>query len=179
MQIYDVYYDGPKSDINDIAVKIAKIWIAFALGKQDIAGHRVEHPTGRMASAIKVERKGTNIVAIVADEDVAPEAGILESGHPMIDLKNALIGGRAYPMHRGEEGIWGSAGYGKPYVGSPFAARSRSMWAKARSQGYTGVAVVPKEITAQNATSWIIPAMPAWSPAKHLADMIRNGATLR
>ena len=160
---YYVFTDLSPDELTDVAMEIYKKWIAFSLGLDDVAGYKVMNPTGRMASSIRVEGRSINHIAIVAD---APEAEILEEGHEAIDLKQKLIAGRAYPMHRGT---------GVPVFNPTFAGRAANVWAAPKAEGFNGVARIPTEITPENAGSWIIPAMAAWSPARHLADMARNG----
>lgn len=181
---YDVFYNGPPSEITAVGFQVMKKWIAFALGRDEIAAQRVDHPTGRYASSIRMEQLGPLHVAIIADEEIAPEAAVLEGGHGPIDLKQ--FGGRAVPLHRGQPGAYGSAGYGAAsLVSKPTSRRAsgvsvvrpgaRRAWAEARSQGDTGIRRIPSKITAENSSSWIIPTMNAWSPAFHLAEMIRQG----
>ena len=100
----------------------------------------------------------------------------LEEGHVEVDLKKKLVAGRAYPMHRGEPGAYGSQGYGSPILSRSKGDRRRNIWAEPRAKGASGIARVPTEITAENARSWIIPPMPAYSPAKNLVDLLKRGA---
>lgn len=173
---YDVWTDMAPDEISEVGFIVMTKWIAFALGHETLNGKRVGHPTGRYASSIRVEGRGPNHIAVVADEEIAPEAGILEAGAPAIDLKQKLQVGRAYPMHRGAAGMFGSKGYGVPVVASSFSARTKNIWATPRAHGFSGVARVPTEITSENQSSWIIPAMPAWAPAEFLAEQLRRGA---
>lgn len=174
-KVYDIYTDMDEATLTEVGFEIMKKWIAFAMGKEEIAGHFVRNPTGKMASSIRMEGRGVAHIAIIAD---APEAEILETGHDAVDLKIKLTPGRAYPMHRGEAGSYGSNGYSAPILNSTFSGKARNVWAVVRAAGSTGFATVPSEINSENADSWIIPAMSAWSPAQHLADMIRNGSVL-
>ena len=159
--------------VTAVGLEIFKAWVDFAMGKSDLGGKRIMHPTGRYASAIQFKKTGIARVAIIVNETTAPEAGILETGHKAIDLKQiAALQGRSLPMHRGQKGSYGSAGYGPPALGG--GKRGAKMWAKSRAQGFTGFARVPTHITAENADSWIIPPMAAYSPSGFLVDMLRS-----
>jgi len=170
--VYDVMTDLDPQSVSEVGKEIFKAWVDFAMGKTDLGGKRLMHPTGRYASAIQFKKLGVAKVAIIVDSNLAPEANILEEGHKAIDLKQLLTAGRSYPMHRGAAGAYGSAGYGAPSLGS--GKRGAKMWAAARGQGFSGYARVPTKITAENADSWIIPAMPAYRPAAHLIDLLRQ-----
>lgn len=161
---YDVYTDLDPDELTEVGLAVMQAWIKFASGMASIHGHRVENPTGRYADSIRLEQRSPNWIAIVADEKIAPEALYLETGHKAYDMK-AAFPGRVFPMHRGSGGI----------LNSTFGGKSPSMWAASRSMGMNGFARVPTHITPENAGSWIIPAMPAWSPASYLAQMVREG----
>lgn len=156
MASYDVWTDLLPDELSEVGWKVMQKWIAFALGQTELNSHRVQHPSGRMARAIRMEKSPTHI-AIILDESQAPEAGWLERGHGPVDLKLKLTPGRSYPMHRGG-GVAGAT----------------SVWL-ARRSSFTGFARVPSVITPENAQSWIIPAMTAWEPARYLKDLILNG----
>lgn len=176
--VYDVYTDLDQKTITEIAFRVMAIWIEFALGNKELNGHRVMHPTGKLASAVRVEGRGTNHVAVVIDESIAPEATYLEEGHGPIDMKDYLQPGKFYPLHRG-------VGYGQPILNQTFAGKTNNVWAQPRAQGYSGGAHTPKHGAGvartlnrgtSKADAWVIPAMPAWSPVSYLADMIKSGA---
>lgn len=175
MLTYDVVTDASPDEITAIGLAIYERWVAFALGKADINGQMIKHPTGRMASAIRFVGKGPGHVAIILDENMAPEGRWMEVGHGKIDLKKLMRPGQVVPMHRGQEGAYGSAGYGSPVFNSTLGGRAKNVWAVPRAQGQSGFATIPTKITAENADSWVIPAMPATSPAMHLAEMARRG----
>ena len=98
--VYAVHTDLPPETITAVGLEIAKLWAEYALGADTPGLKRIEHPTGRYASAIQFRKEGVATVSIVADENVAPEAAILETGHKPVDLKTKLQHGRRYPMHR-------------------------------------------------------------------------------
>jgi hypothetical protein len=154
MKIYNVYTDLPPEELTAVGFAVMKKWIEFALGKTELNGHRVENSTGLMASAVRVKPRDASHIAIIIDEDIAPEAGYLEEGHRAINMKKYLKPGTYYPMHRG--GVF--SGYAKTPPAQPKRTGKRS-----------------RKWKSMYADSWIIPAMPAWSPVSYLADMIRSG----
>lgn len=163
-------------ELTQVSLMVFERWVAFAMGKEQLQGFKLKHPTGRYASAISRKNSGPFKVAIIADETQAPEGVFLEDGHGAVDLKKKLVAGRAYKMHRGDEGHFGSKGYGSPILSRSSADRRKNIWAEPRAAGSSGYARVPTHITAENAQSWIIPPMTAYSPAKHLVDLLRRGA---
>lgn len=163
-KVYDIYMDADSDTLTEIGFNIMKAWFAFAIGTMELHGHRVQAPTGRMASNIRMEGRGPNHVAVIAD---TPEAEVLEEGSPAIDLKQTMQG-RVIPLHRGVAGQYGSAGYGAPVISSAFSARANNVWAAPRAEGFTGMRTVGD-------TGWVIPAFAAWSPAQALKDMTERG----
>lgn len=167
---YTIYTNLDPQMLTEVGLEIYKRWVAFAMGEESINGKSLDHPTGKYAASIHFRQVSKSRVAIFSESPkTVPEADILETGHGAVDLKKKLQAGRVYPMHRGQKGAYGSAGYGPPV---PLPGR-KSLWAEARSMGRSGAARVPTKITPENANSWIIPVMPAYSPAKHLADLYR------
>lgn len=166
--VWDIMTDLDPQTLSAVGVAIAQRWISFAMGSSDLGGKTLAHPTGRYASSIQFRQTGVARVAIVANEKRAPEAAVLETGHKPIDLKQYFPEGVTIPMHRGVPGQYGSAGYGAPILDNTAAGRRKNVWAKPRAQGATGFARM-------GTTGWIIPAMPAYSPAAHLVDLMRAG----
>lgn len=171
-----IYTDLDPQTLSAVSYTIFQRWVAFAMGKEQIQGFQLKHPTGRYASSISRRTYSPYRIAIMSDEKMAPEGVFLEEGHGEIDLKDKLQRGRTYPMHRGQKGSFGSAGYGSPILSRSKGDRRKNIWAEPRSQGFSGFAKVPETITAENANSWIIPPMPAYSPAAHLVDLFKRGA---
>ena len=136
--VYDVWTDMDPDTLSAAALSIYERWVAFALGKAEIGGKSVMHPTGRMAAAIDVDQVSPTHIMIVAD---SPEAEILEEGHGEIDLKNSLTAGRAYPMHRGGPGS-------QALFPSILGGNVRAVAAQMRSAMFTGFARVPSQMTA-------------------------------
>lgn len=154
MTEYEIVTDLPPAAVNAIGLEVFKQWIEFAMGTRSLGGKRLAHPTGRYAAAIEFQKTGEASVAIVADEATAPEIGILESGHGPVDLKTKLRRGKPYPIHRGTGG-------------GPASMRS-FMWARLREGGLRGFASIGPNSAPG---SWVIPAMPAYSPALVLSEM--------
>lgn len=170
--VFDVFTDLDPDHLNKVGHEIYLKWLDFATGMTELGGRRISNPTGKYASSIRYRRYGASRVAIVADENVAPEARILETGHKPIDMLEHLAMGAVYPMHRGT----GGAG---AYVGG--GARAKKMWASTRAAGFSGFASTPNSRGARGASNtsgtgpaWTIPAMPAYSPAFILAELVRQ-----
>jgi hypothetical protein len=161
---FDIFTNLPPQQVSRIAVEIFSLWVDFALGRASIGGKKLIYPTGRYAASISYHFTGESSVAFVA---TAPEADILEHGHPSIDLKQKLRPGH-YLMHR--------TGPGKPSMrssrGSGLTANV-AMWAKMREQSASGFATLGPN---SPPGSWIIPAMPAYSTAAILAAQARSMA---
>lgn len=170
--IFDVFTDLDPEHLNKVGHEIFLKWLDFATGMTELGGKRIANPTGKYASSIRYRRYGAARVAIVADENVAPEARILETGHKPIDMLEHLAMGTAYPIHRGT----GGAG---AYVGG--GERAKKMWAAARRAGFSGFASTPNSRAGRGPANssgtgpaWTIPAMPAYSPAFILAELVRQ-----
>lgn len=173
---YDVVTDLEPEYLNELSVAVFQMWVEFALGMRDLDHKKLSNPTGRYASSISIRAYGARRISIISNERIAPEAAIIERGHPAIDLKQRLTPGKTYPMRRGagftHVGGGGSAGY----------RGARRMWARSRSWVGSGFATVPSQVTPENTHSWVIPEMPAYSPARILSQLareaVRNGMKL-
>lgn len=160
--IYDVFTDLNPDQLNTVGMEVFKMWMDFALGRVPLQGRYLMHPTGKYAASLQYRRWGKSRVTIMTNDKLAPEARILELGHKPYDMKkNPRLMGRTFPMHRGLN-----------VTGPVSAKRSKRIWARARSSQFNGFATVPTHITPENADSWIIPAMPAYSPAKILSELL-------
>ncbi|MDE2467483.1 MAG: hypothetical protein KGL35_01730 [Bradyrhizobium sp.] len=136
------------------------------MGREELNGKRLLYPTGRYAASIQFKREGAASISVVADEDVAPEAAILESGHGPVDLKTKFEWYRGYPMHRLRTGADSPRRIG---AGPP--SMKPSMWAEIRAQESTGFASIGPN---SSPDSWIIPAMTPYAPALTIAAMMRS-----
>ena len=152
---YVVMTDLPPDQVNRIGLAIYAKWLEFAYGQASLGGRMIVAPTGRYAASLSFRKVGEFAVGVIADSNVAPEAAILEHGHVAVDLKTKFAQGRPYPMHRN--------------TGLPGPSGSRSsMWSKIRTRAFMGFASIGPNSPAD---SWIIPAMPAYSPSLALAEM--------
>lgn len=171
---YVIRTNLPPEAVNRIGLEIFARWLDFALGNTVLNGRRLVHPTGRYAASIQYKQEGEATVAIIADEQSAPEATFIESGHQAVDLKTRLQHGRAYPMHR-PPGANLPSGLRRTGSGPP--SMKPRMWADVRSREASGYASIGPN---SPPGSWIIPAMPAYAPALALAAIARSmtqGAT--
>jgi hypothetical protein len=130
------------------------------MGATAIGNKRLVYPTGRYAASIEYRQEGETSIAIVAS---APEADIIEQGHAAVDLKSKLQHGKAYRMHRRTGATPGTS---LRRVGAGPASLKPRMWAELHQRAATGFASIGANSPAD---SWIIPAMPAYSPALILA----------
>lgn len=149
--VYQVRTNLGPGELNRLTMEIFRVWMSFAMGEGSLNGKTLKYPTGKYAASIKVSKQSDLSYAIIADDSV-PEAGILEVGHPRFDLKTKFQKGRGYPINtpafnnfRGEVGL--TAGY------STF-------------NGYASIGPDSK--------GWILPPMPAYAPAKILAQLARQ-----
>jgi hypothetical protein len=155
--------DMPPQEVSRITLEIYAKWLDFALGRTILNGRRIVNPTGRYARSLQVRWEDGIAVAVIADSAVAPEAAMIEHGHASVDLKTRLAHGRAYPMHR-------STGM-MPRVGGGPSGQRAGVWSQLRTRALTGYASIGPNSAPD---SWIIPAMPAYSPASTLAAMISD-----
>ena len=167
---YVIRTNLPPEAVSRIGMAIFALWVDFAMGNGTLNGKRLVHPTGRYAASIEYKQMGAASVAIVANEDAAPEAGILESGHGSVDLKTKLEHGRPYPMHR-TPGAPPATGLRRTGSGPP--SLKPTMWADIRARESSGFASIGPNSAPG---SWIIPPMPAYAPALALAAIARSMA---
>ena len=184
--------DLPPEAVNQVGRYIAAKWVAFALGSESLNNRRIIYPSGRYAAAIKYKNTGFSEFTIAVPENMKtlPEALMLESGHGEIDLKKKLQQGKAYKMHR--ESVDTNRGPGRrttpegllrtsfnTTLNATQMRRTRStgkramMYIEMRKADATGYASFGPNSKPE---SWIIPAMPAYSPSKVLADLAVQAA---
>jgi hypothetical protein len=168
---YVVRTNLPPEAVTQIAIAIFIKWVDFALGHSSLGGKRLVYPTGRYAASISFKQENAWTVAIVADEGIAPHASVIEQGHGPIDLKTRLQRGRAYPMHRM---VGKTPGTSLRRIGSGPPSLRSQMWAELRANEASGFASIGPN---SSPDSWIIPPMPAYSPALILAAQAKQMAT--
>lgn len=157
---YVVKTDLPPEQLSALALDVFTKWVEFALGSLALGNKKLIYPTGRYAASIEFRQEGETSIAIVAS---APEAEIIETGHGSVDLKTKLQMGRAYPMHRPTGAV---PGVRLRRVGAGPPSMRPRMWAELHRQTESGFASIGANSPPD---SWIIPAMPAYSPALILA----------
>jgi hypothetical protein len=171
---YVVRTDLPPEAVTRIGIEIFALWLDFALGGAALNGRRLIYPSGRYASSLRLEQRGPATVAIIADEDVAPEAAILETGHRSFDMKTVTkLSGRALPLHRSIASAETARTTGLRRVGAGPPSLRPSMWAELHASTESGFASFGPN---SPAGSWIIPPMPAYAPAYALAVLAKRMA---
>lgn len=164
--VYDIFTDLDPDALNAVGLDIFRRWTEFALGGASLGGKMLMNPTGRYASSISYRKYGVARVAIIADEKIAPEASILETGHGPIDMLQAYTPGRVYKMGRSDGAV--------AHVGM---RQGPKVWAQLRHAANSGTARMPmtrrpgKMNTSGTGPEWTIPEMPAYAPAKILAEL--------
>jgi hypothetical protein len=170
---YVIRTDLDPAGVTRVAVEIFVMWMRFALGEEALNGKRLIYPSGRYASSISYRQIDPVTIAIMADESIAPEAAILETGHRSFDMKTvSRLAGRGLPMHRhvGDDVHAQATGLRRIGAGPP----RPSMWAEVHERGFSGFASFGPN---SPPGSWIIPPMPAYSPALTLAAIGRRTAS--
>ena len=184
-KVYEIFTDLPPAALTEVAMETYRIWLEFALGKEEIGGKVLTHPSGRYAASMSWKRTGQASVAIIADESIAPEVGWIEEGRPASDMKAKMLGqgktrtaadGHKYriiPMRRDAtapdfdiDDIVSSA------AGERLPTRAARMWARPRSQ--SNPSRFRTMTDKPGSAAWIVPAMPAYAPAAILASLIRR-----
>lgn len=189
MKVYDIFTDLDPDQLGNVAAETYYTWLMFSVGKTDIGGKTLKHPSGRYASAISWRKTGRNRVSIIADDDAVPEVGIIEDGSPAVDLKSSML--TPEKSKRSKDGYLYRTLYLRPdqwreapminmdsivsaFGGERLASRLGKMWAQPRPF------VDPKSrgpFTMTNkpgASPWRIPAMAAYAPAAILAQELQS-----
>lgn len=164
---YVVKTNLPPDQLSLLATEVFTRWVEFALGQRALGNKQLVYPTGRYAASIEYRQEGESSIAIVAS---APEAEILEQGHDAVDLKTKLQQGRAYLMHRRSGATPGTS---LRRIGSGPPSTKPRIWAELHQQTASGFASIGPNSAPD---SWIIPPMPAYSPAMILAAQAQTAA---
>jgi hypothetical protein len=189
VKVYDIFTDLDPDMLGSVAAATYYRWLEFAIGKTDIGGKTLKHPSGRYASAISWKKTSRAVVSIIADESVANEVGIIEDGSPAVDLKSKML--TAGKSKRSKAGYLYRTLYLRPdqwreapsigmdtitsaFGGERLASRVGKIWAQPRpdvdpnSRG-------PFTMTNKPGSSpWRIPAMAAYAPAAILAQELQS-----
>lgn len=184
-ETYYVQTDLNPEELTILAAATYALWVSFALGKS-VPGLRIlQNPSGRYAASMSWKKTGESSIAIIADENVAPEAGWIETGHVATNMKDKMLGQgntrvskagyryRVIPMRATQ--VTPSFDVSKIIQnkkGGHLPSKAGKMWVKAYSNiGSNRFATMTDKPGSSN---WIIPAMPAYSPAAILADQLRK-----
>ncbi len=191
-EVYDVHTNLDPQQLTALAAETYRVWLNFALGKQEIGGHTLQHPTGQYAAALSWKRTGVASIAIIADESV-PQVGWIEYGRAGADIKAAMLQG----VTPGKDGYRSRVVPIRPAEPENKPSMSAADIVSASNKGGlpSGVAAVwatkrPDTDPASNwvtmsdnpnahakgVDSWKVPAMPAYAPAAVLADLLRSVA---
>lgn len=187
----EVFTDLNPDELTEVAVETYRLWLRFALGEKSIGGRTLAHPSGRYAAAISWRRKGRSTIAIIADEQLAPEALWIEDGHSPADILSAMLsggkvsadghryrrvslkagtgrGGQAAPM----SGLDMNAITTSSATGGGASPMFKTMWAERRD------GAEPDRVRTMTdrpgAAKWQVPAFAPYAPAAILADMLRR-----
>ncbi len=183
--VYDVVTDLDPKTLTAIAAETYRKWLEWALGKGEIGGKTLAHPSGRYAASLSWKRTGVSSVAIIANESIAPEALWLEKGTTganmkEIMLRNAPVSADGYRYRiipiRNDGTITGGADrasiVGNAQTGERLGGRVGRMWTKPRAAVDASHMVVMTD--RPGSADWKIPPMPAYAPAKILSDLLRQ-----
>ena len=188
---YEVHTSLDPKDLTELAFQTYLKWVAFALGVEEVNGKRLDHPTGKYAESISMEKRGNNTIAIISTGKMAD---IIEGGAPAFSLKDKMLAkdaktakdGSKYRyipggMMDGQGGRFGMGqntltrsegrSYLKMMTGKGKGPSIPHLYAKAQEKGN-----VMTMSSKAGASAWNIPAFPAYSPAKHYADLARQEA---
>jgi len=190
--IIDVYTTLDPATLTDVAYETFRQWLAFALGRSEIGGKTLAHPSGRYAASLSWHKVGVSAVAIIADENVAPEANWIEHGTTGADIKNAMLSGakltadgyhyRRVPMRAG-------SGRGAPAAALDGFSMASIMQSNATgtgggtTQAFAGMwgerreNAEPDRVRTMTdrpgSADWKVPAFQPYSPAATLASLLR------
>ena len=185
MRTYEIYTDCDPDTLTEIAMETYRRWLEFALGKDEIGGRILAHPSGRYAASMTWSRQGEAMVAITADEKIAPEAKWIEDGTAGANMKTIMLGGgktkvskdghryRVIPIRRTPQTPsfdMGSLVGNKQ--GERLPLKTSRLWA--RPAWHTNASKFVTMSDKPGSAPWIIPPMAAYSPAAILAGMIRE-----
>ena len=190
MTAYTIHTDLDPEQLTNVAVEVYRHWLQFALGRVSIGSHYLKHPTGKYASALSWKKTGEYQVTIMADSSIAKEVESIETGAPAYDLKSAMLGrkskiaadGHRYrvvkmPSYLDKDpgaGVMLNAGSLEDIIKTTSMGQSvkksfAKIWGKrAARTKFRTMSDKP------GAASWVIPARPAYAPAKILSDLLNR-----
>ncbi|MHB1707752.1 MAG: hypothetical protein ACYCSH_17175 [Acidithiobacillus sp.] len=179
-QVYIVQTDLPPNLLGELAVQTYKMWVEFAIGKTELGGKLLRHPTGNYAAHIHKKKTGPNTIEIWADESVeAPEVSAIEYGHPAVNLKSAMLTGpNAKNVHTDKAGYKYRVVPIKDTISASLAETMRpSSMAKASANARTQQSDRAKFRVMSDkpgSSPWIVPAMTPYAPAMLLSELLQS-----
>jgi hypothetical protein len=186
-EVFTVHTDLNPEQLTEVAIETYRRWLNFALGKDSLMGSVLRHPSGRYAASLSWKKTGTAAVAIIADEKIAPEALWIEEGASAHSMKEAMLGKgntktsaagyqyRVIPIRK--DGYFPQGTDANPEVvntptGGGISAATGKIWSrKAPAIDASHFAIMSDK---PGASDWIVPAMPAYSPAAILASLLKQ-----
>ena len=192
-QTFPIQSNLDPDELSDVLLETFRLWTDFALGKRAIGGKILKYPSGRYAAAITAKKdENGRTVGIYVDDSVegAKEARIIEHGHVAVNLKDYMLrsakvskdGYRYRRINLRQAPISPLQALSNISVGGGFVSRgpkhslrsfSKSlgrMWAGNYGSAYGSNWRVMTD--APGSSPWRIPAMPAFSPARQLRDLL-------
>lgn len=182
----EVHTNLNPQQLTKVAIETFRQWLLFALGREAIGGKVLEHPSGRYAASISWKQIGASRIAIIADEEIAPEAASIETGTPGADIRAAMLPGgkiskdghryRRIPMREDllppSTASFVAASVNQAARSGAVMPKTGSFWIKRKeSQGSDRVVTMTETNGANN---WMVPPQPAYAPASILAGLIRK-----
>lgn len=191
--MWNVYTDLDPDDLTEVAMETFIAWVSFALGGSSLGGRTLgkgnkaffrSQLRGRYAASISWKQVGPNHVAIIADEEIAPEALWIEEGTSGADMKRHMLADgkrskqgyfyRDIPLRGTQNAPTGSLNDIVDAAASGgFSPGLKSLWTKPRptSDPDRWARMSDRPGTA----NWVVPPMVAYSPARILATLLRAG----
>jgi hypothetical protein len=187
---YVVHVNLPQEEFTELAVDLFRKWAEFALGISDLGGGRKIVPhTLTYYSGLQYKQVSPSLIVL---SNLSKTANVIEKGHPAIDLKIKMLAERGLEsrvIHLPEAysgAVMGGVSQieswqNRSQLRSPFS--SSSIQFKSTSNGLVPEIGPTNGIwkhysnnsgfytISQHSQGWIIPALPAYSPAKLLAAM--------
>ena len=183
MIVYDVRTNLSPALLTEVAIETYRQWLEFALGREAIGGHTLQHPSGRYAASISWRRTGVASIAIIANERQAPEAKWLEEGTSAADLKTAMLAGVA-PGRSGYRSRSVPISSDSPAptlldgdirsspLGQAISAKIGRIWAAAKAgRGRQGFATMSDR---PGSAAWRVPAFIPYAPAAIMSSLLRK-----
>jgi hypothetical protein len=164
--------------LTEVAMETYRLWLQFALGQAQIGGFTLAHPSGRYAASMSWRRTGVASIAIIADEQVAPEADWIEEGHAAFDIRAKMLKGQPFrriPIRRdGQLPENSTPQIIENRMGGRISKPQGKIWAQPRAavDAVRWVTMSSNPKNGQGKPAWIVPAMTPYAPAKILSDLL-------